>query len=69
MPTAVDARSLSWLPSPPLPLPLPPAINYLSVATPPLVYRAFDHAHSTSPASIAFADPARAGSGRGDIAP
>jgi len=58
MPTAVDARSLSWLP----PLPLPPAINYLSVATSPLVYRAFDHAHSISPASIA-------GSGRGDIAP
>jgi len=65
MPTAVDARSLSWLPSPPL----PPAINYLSVATPPLVYRAFDHAHSMSPASIAFADPALAGIGRGDIAP
>jgi len=67
MPTAVDARSLSWLPSPPLPL--PPAINYLSVATSPLVYRAFDHAHSMSPASIAFADPSRAGSGRGAIAP
>jgi len=35
---------------------------------------AFDHAHSMSPASIAFADPARAGSvrmsraGRGDTA-
>jgi len=41
----------------------------MAVATPPLVYRAFDDAHSMSPASIAFADPSRAGSGRGDIAP
>ena len=61
------ARSLSSLPSPPL----PPAVNYyLAVAAPPLVYRgtywygtAFDHhARSRSSASIAFADPASAGS-------
>jgi len=57
------------LPSPPLP---PPVNYYLAAAAPPLVYRgtycygtAFDHhALSRSAASIAFADPARAGSVR-----